>query len=403
MADMTMFQLQEMQQQQQAYARQLKVGPPIEQMKGAVPPGSLIIADVFTPSHPQDKLSHGEMVSLAATGNGFRGPVLTISDSVDMKLAMATGNAEQGFFNPKATPEETRANVATVATNDAVGLLKDQSRMIDSATASGAKNSVLNMSSGGSVASTTAEIYWTAANAWDANVKPERRESGLTVTKNLAAAYGLSVDKLTSSDPKIAGPERARLQSSLMNGINGALETDPKVAKARTQYSTAVHRFEANRNSVVIASGNEGDVLPEMRKNAHGYEAKNVPANFATNYLAVPEATVVGATRWTKGQKGPQEHLATYSNENSGVDIHASGSLSTDGDQTADAQGTSFASPRVAATMATLHRLNPRMSSSQIEHLMSQSLTHQLDNGNGSVGVLDYQKSSDLMVGRDPH
>jgi hypothetical protein len=401
--DMAMMQAHHFQQQHAAMQRQFSVGAPVERLPaGSIPAGSLIINDVFTPTNPTDKYSHGEMVNLTAQRDGFKGNVFTHTSAVDMNRGMASSNAAQGFFKPNATPEETRANLSTVATHDALGLLQDQTKAIDIATASGAKNSALNMSLGGSIASTTEKLYWTAATAWDNKAKPEVRESGLTAAQNMASAYGLSVDKLTSTDPKISGPERARLQSALMNGVNGALEGSPEVGKAKREYATSVGRFESNRNSVVVASGNEGEILEAFRKDASGNSPQNVPKNFNSNYLDTPEATMVGATRWNNGSKGLQEQIAGYSNVNSGVDVFASGSLSLENDQKADVHGTSFAAPRVAATMATLHKQNPTLSSSQIEALMRSSLTHQLDNGNSSVSVLDYQKSSDFMVGRNP-
>lgn len=114
-----------------------------------------------------------------------------------------------------------------------------------------------------------------------------------------------------------------------------------------------------------------------------------------------PAATVVGATRWSNVANGPTEKVAGYSSASSGLAIYASGSLDLQKDgKGAETFGTSFAAPRVAATMATLHKQNPQMSSAQIEHLMKTKFTHQLETSSGSVSVLDYHKSSDLMVGR---
>lgn len=403
MADMASMQAMQFMQMHDAMTRQHRVGAPVETMpKGTLPGGSLIIADVFSPSKAEDQFSHGEMVKMAATQNGFQGPTFTLASQVDMQRGMQTNRAEQGFFDPQATPEQTRANLATVASNSALTLLQGQTRMIEGATASGAKNSVLNMSSGGSHAATTARLYFSAAAAWDPKAEPEVKAGALTMTNNLAAAYGLSPDKLTSSDPKVSGPERARLQSALMNGVKSSVEGNCEVELAKKQYTTAVGRFESNRNSVVVASGNEGGILGEMVKDAHGNTPRNVPSNFATNYLDTPEATMVGATRWFDGKNGLNEQVAGYSSTNAGVDVYASGSLSTEGNGNANAHGTSFAAPRVAATMATLHRLNPNMTSSQVEHLMKQSLTHRLNSNGSEVSVLDFQKSSDANVGRSP-
>jgi hypothetical protein len=396
MADMAFQAFNQQLNQLQAQVRQWKVGKPLEQMTGAVQPGSLIIADLFTPSSPEDKFAHGEMVGQAATGNGFRGPILTQAQPGSNARVIEQAKAQNSLLQP-LTPEETRASVASFGRNSALQLLERQTQVVGNATASGAKNSALNISMGGSVASDTLNLFAQAGMAWNKDLPKEAQQAGLQISTNFAKAYGLDVAKLTSDDPKVAGPERVKLQEALAKGLDASVQSSPEVAKARRDFATAVGRFESGRNSVVIAAGNEGDFAAQMAKESHGYQAKNLPSSFNTNYLDTPEATMVGATRWHNTKNGGlQERQADYTNVNAGVDLYASGSLSTDGDQKADTHGTSFAAPRVAATMASLHKANPTMSSSQIEALMRNSLTHNLNSGSGSISVLDFQRSSSL-------
>ena len=401
-SNMAMMQAQ-MQAQIQMQMQQSKVGAPIDKMPtGSVPGGSLIIADSFIPSSPSDKFSHGEMVNMSARGNGFKGPVFTLAQQGAEGTAAKAFKAEQGLLFEKHTPAETRALVASFGANDALSLLQRQTKMVDIASASGVKNSALNISMGSSVASQTGRLYSEASMAWHPELTKEAQAAGKTMVTNFAGAYGLSVDKLMSSNPKISGPERARLAEALAKGLDGAVANSPAVAKAKQDFATSVGRFEAGRNSVVISSGNEGDYAKQIGDDTHGYQPTKLPKSFNTNFLNTPAATMVGATRWSQGASGPVERQAEYSNVNSGVDIYASGSLSTNGDQKAEEHGTSFAAPRVAAAMAALHKANPKMSSAQIESLMHNSLTHGLNTGNGSISVLDYGKSSDFMVGRAP-
>lgn len=406
MADFAINNLQQIQAQMQvmqAQARQFQVGAPLDKMTtGSVPGGSLIIADSFMPSNPNDKFAHGEMVNMSARGNGFKGNVFTLNQQgAEGTFAKAT-SADDSLLFEKHTPEQTRALVASFGTNNALSLLQRQTKMVDMATASGAKNSALNISMGGSVASQTAKLYSEAGMAWNPELSPEAQAAGKTMATNFAGAYGLSVDKMMSSDPKISGPERARLAEALAKGLDGAVSGSPAVTKAKRDFATSVGRFEAGRNSVVISAGNEGDYAKQIGDDAHGNQPTKLPKSFNTNFLSTPEATMVGATRWSQGTAGPVERRAEYSNVNSGVDIYASGSLSTNGDQKAEDHGTSFAAPRVAATMAALHKANPKMSSAQIEDLMRNSLTHSLNTGGGDISVLDFGKSSDFMVGRAP-
>jgi hypothetical protein len=312
----------------------------------------------------------------------------------------ATQDAMKALLKPGATPEQTRAAVNHYARNEALMILESQVQAVNNATASGARNSVLNISQGYSQANVTANLYWNAADAWNPKAPLEYRKAGQVIARNLSTAYGLDYSKLSSQDPKVSGPERARLQEAIMGSVDGAISRSPEVAKARKQFAAAVHSFEAGRNSVVISAGNAGTVLDQLGQDAHGHRPRSVPADFNRNFLDTPEATMVGATRWFQKDGELKEVVANYNSTNSGNDIYASGSVGLKHQQKADTWGTSFAAPKVAATMATLHRLNPNLTSSQIEALMKASLTHQLETGSGSVPVLDYQKSSNLMVGR---
>ena len=400
--DNAVYQMQQMQAQQAALdglRRQNSVGPTLTPESGAAP-GSLIIAD-FYETTPGNTLSHGEMVNTSARQNGFQGPVRTLAQPLNFVRNQEQQTAKGVLFNPNSTPEQARSAVSNYSRSQALSVLESQTNVVNTATQSGAKNSALNISMGGSVAQSTNDLYMLASGAWDPKETQEVRDGCLPFAKNLASAYGVDLSKLTSSDKKVAGPERAKLQSALANGISSSLGSDSEVGQAKRAFATSVGRFEANKNSVVISSGNEGDYQEQMQKDAHGVAAKGMPKDFETNHLDTPEATMVGATRWFNSKGGPQERIAAYSNVNSGVDIYATGSLDLKKDgKGADTFGTSFSAPKVASMMASLHKANPQMSSAQVEHLMKTKFTHQLQGDSGNVSVLDYSLSSDFMVGR---
>ncbi len=382
-----------------ALLRQQNVGPVAS--PGNVPSGSLIIADSFTPSRPEDKFAHGETVARSARFDGFRGPLRTLSPEGSSSGYQKAGTAEDGFYKENATPAETRANVKNYALGSVLGVLDTDTQAVQSATASGATNSALNLSQGRSRADIASRVYGAASFAWSDDLKPEHKEFADGVTQNFAGAYGLDMAKLKSQDPKVSGPERLKLQEAIIGSVDSSLNQSPQVRAAKNRFTTEVNRFESNRNSVVISSGNDGDVIDAFKKDASGLTPRNLPKNFDTNVLDTPQATMVGATRWFDNGNGLTEKVAGYSSVQSGVDIFASGSVATKVSGQADTFGTSFAAPRVAATMATLHKMNPSMSSAQVENLMKNSMTHSLNSGNGGqIDVLDYQTSSNLMVGR---
>ena len=86
------------------------------------------------------------------------------------------------------------------------------------------------------------------------------------------------------------------------------------------------------------------------------------------------------------------ERIAPYSNLDPNVGIYASGSVGNGANpQRMNTSGTSFAAPRVAATMATLHGTHPGFSNSATLNLMRSRLTHEL----GGVPVLDYHRAEE--------
>lgn len=389
----------QMQQQMAAQARRFSVGPDPNQSKPT--PGSLIIADYFTPSNPNDTFAHGEIVGMSARQNGFRGPVFTLDQaSVDISgSSQAIAFAEQAITNPESSPEDILRAISTRTAAQSVSLVEQQTQMVRNATASGAKNSALNISMGQSKAGLSSELYSHATGAWNPEASREDREYGTTVAGNYAKAYGLNLESLQSSDPAVSGPERAKLQQSLIGHVDHAVENSSRMKEAQRNWTTEVRRFESGNNSVVISAGNDGNAAEQMIKDAAGSPVM-APRDFQKNFLEIPEVTTVGATRWVNSENGPVEQSANYSSRSAGIDIFASGSVDYDGDQKADNWGTSFSAPRVASTMAELHRQNPTMTSAQVENLMRNRLTHNLNTGSGEVQVLDYQKSSDVLVGR---
>ena len=385
-------------QQMQLQHRKNSVGPDIS--SGKPPAGSLIISDFFTPSEPGDKFSHGEVVNMAARQNGFRGPVFTADQPMSsMGATQAISSAEMILTDPSANREDILRAVSQRTNAQAMSLVETQTQAVKNATASGAKNSVLNLSMGGSKAGYATDLYSQASLAWDDKASADNRAYGATVAGNFAKAYDLNMDSLQSTDPKISGPERAKLQQNLIKHVDHTIENSSGLKTAKQAYTTEVRRFESGNNSVVISAGNHADDSNDMIKDAAGTPVM-APKDYEKNLLEIPEVTSVGATRFMDDKGGVKERTAQYSSRSEGVDIYASGSVDYDGDQKADNWGTSFSAPRVAGTMAELHRQNPSMTSSQIENLMRNRLTHDLNSGSGQIQVLDYQKSSDFLVGR---
>jgi len=373
------------------------------------PAGSLILHDSFDPGSPPPELGlmpppfqskvtaqspHGEQVRHAAQADGFSGPGIEHMQmdnpdyhNLDVAEARLTGGP--------LSKEDARQALNYYMASDASSLLNDQARALNENADQGVTNSVSNLSLGTSKASIVENLYATPFGILKSK-DPEQVRMAENMIKNQATAFELDSSKLLSEDPKVHGPERQLLQQGLIDRTSHVIDTSTTVASARANFDKAVDRFEGQNNSVVIAAGNEGQVRERLEAMNHGLPLKT-PADFSKNVLENDAVTSVGATRWREKDGELSESRARYSSNSEGVDIYASGSLGFQDSTKAETFGTSVAAPRVAAAMTELHKLNPSMSSSQVESLMKQRLTHSLNTGNGDIQVLDYSKNFEFL------
>lgn len=374
-------------------------GKPIEPGHKA-PAGTLMISDTFEPSLG---VPHGATVRRAAVEQGFQGPVYVHSAPSDQRLTQSGDNIRALY--EKKSPRETLGLVDSYAENFSVGLLNMETAAVNRANSTGSTQSVLNLSQGSSKASIAQHLYKQAAGEFSS---PFLAMPGMTmpspVVDNYAAAFGLDRSKLMSQDPKVSGPERAKLQQALIDRVSKKVDGSGQIKSAQGQFLQSVRNFESRHNSVVIAAGNEGQIAAELQKDNGGHKLR-LPRDFDVNVLENSEVTSVGATRWYRNGSDLKEVPANYSTKSSGIDIWASGSVAdapfpgSRQSQNASTFGTSFAAPRVSAAMAQLHKDNPTMSSAQIENLMKSKLTHQLPTRQGDLPVLDYGATADYLAG----
>jgi hypothetical protein len=356
-------------------------------------PGSLHIKDSFVPSSPEDS-SHGQLVRRAALGDGFQGNVVesqTISTS-------ESSYAESVLASELRSPEKTKEFLKFMVNNEVGEFFNNQSGYLETLSRAGVKNSSVNLSLGVSKASVSSRLYSNAFNALKSQ-KPGQARMAENMIRNQAGAFDLDAGKLLSKDPKVHGPERQKLQQHLVNFTSEEFEQSPVIAASRKRYDQAVSKIENGRNSVVISAGNWGEYESQLEQDNHGLPI-DTPEDFTQNILENDEVTSVGATRWAIEGGQLKEKKAEYTSSSKGVDIYASGSLGLKDPNVCDTMGTSFASPRVAAALAEIHRLNPEFSSSQAESLLKEQLTHQLPQQGGDLKVLDYVKNFTFLKTR---
>ena len=404
--DMIRIQQEQMQRMNQAVGQRnaarhnVQLSPAQGQVSGQA--GSVYIHDTFVPSGPLDLSTpsgetHGSLAAGAARGTGFRGRIVG-TDRANAGIGRLDRQAmelQDRYSTPGRTREQTIADLRAYSGTRAGALLDQQTQYLNRLTASGANRSVANLSLGRSKASGTLDLYeqMMPALRLDRNENDPAFARANGMLQNVARAAGVDVSRLRSPDERVRNAERGRMTQFLINQVSQGMDQSPALASARRNYGTAVRNFEARNNSVVIAAGNEGQHLTDLRE-AHGGYRLSAPRDFSRNVLQNNDVTSVGATDDTGGR----ERRAAYTGNSPGIDIYADGGTGARGFDGREIDGTSFAAPRVAATMAELHRRNPNMSSAQIENLMRAQLSEQV-RGSGET-ALDRETAARYLSGR---
>lgn len=357
---------------------------PLDQSKGEVAPGSLLVSDVFAAGSAE---SHGVSVAKAAWSMGFRGPVYyQQAVSVPLPPLEAHARAAELLATPGLPTQMVEKALKNYVTGPPLHMLMSGVDEVDRAAESGARQCALNLSSGMCKAQMVELLYEEAARAWKSS-DPAQVDQGETVVRNLSSL--LSVD----SEALVGGADgaRAKFQQALVDRVDAIWNGDSEIEGWKTKFQESVGRFESAHNSVVIAAGNEGLVKPRLELESGG--ELRVPADFEENVLAGPEVTSVGATIILDGVEAP----ARYSSSWPGVKFYVSGDAVI-GQEFDDAKGlgeagSSLAAPRVAALMARLHAAWPGLESKQVESMAAGEFTA------GSATVIDTDKAHGFLAG----
>jgi hypothetical protein len=262
-------------------------------------PGALVLCDSF-----DGPGAHGQLVAQVARQQGFSGKLVAVpfEDPSDPKQAELGRLVEA--WGTAGRPEEIRQNLAESMVVTRLMALNNATQRLLAVSEAGARNVAINFSVGSTPALCVAAV--------------------LAMTEDPGSA-----EQATAQLQKAFGPDFRSGLVELASQVTG----DPRLQAARQQFAQGVVDFEAARNSVVVAAGNDG----KMADWAPG---------FALSDLVTPETTVVGAL------EGGQP--AAYNGES--VTVFAPGGYLVAGQEI---HGTSFAAPAVAAALAAEHGRNP--------------------------------------------
>lgn len=351
-------------------------------------PGSLVVVDQFIAPMPMMGIGgmtggmeapHGHLVSESATGDGFSGNL--IPSELSSKYGQEKFLIKQSLNEPGLPPEEFKKRLDASIAVESVSLMDSMSERLEGLKEAGLHGSAVNLSYGISQAGMLDRLYVDASMAWGSWGPTDDFKKPLL--ENYARAFDLDASKLSNQDPKIAGPERRKLQQAIADQVSSTMDHNPAVQESHQNYAKAVIDLEKDHNSVVVSASNYGRVVEYLDKDVGESAPKlRLGPNFHDNVLATSETTVVGATEGS----GDQERVAGYSSNFQEVDIYANGVApkpSLPGQK--NAQGTSFAAPKVAQAMAQLHELYPEKTSAEIEDMLKEQLSHQLLSYDGNV------------------
>lgn len=330
--------------------------PTVAQAQSRLQPGTLVLTDYFESRLP-DTPAHGQQVEDSARKQGFQGPLVrreAPENAEILKSRRITTYLDQRQYSPA----EMRQLIADYTVQSQVGPLKSAAQELDAVREAGLRNGVVNLSRGSGEAQVVEALYGKLQDAWGATASAGQVSAMRRLAK-VAPAFGLDAAQIVASPG-----ERAKLQQALVDAVDRASAESPELAAAQADYDLAVRELEAHRNSVVVAAANSGEILEHMAQDAEGVKPR-ISEDFWRNRLASDDTTMVGGTSG--------ERIGAYTNPDPGIDLYAEGNV-FQGDHLVN-WGTSFATPRVSAAMAELHRRHPEMSSAEVEALLAKGLS----------------------------
>ena len=318
-----------------------------------------MIADTFRDGE-SGQLTHGVMVAESALSEGYHGH-LCLRPFLPDDRAVAC-KAEQAMLSTSAPCHRFLQAVRQAAVEGQSELLEAATTQLRQLKRAGSHHGAVSFSVGDSKARIFEQDYAQLSLAWDWRAHPQLREQSQRLLGRYAAALGLDMQKLQASDPGVLGPERARLQQGLLAQIDAAVDHSARLKTARADYARCVDELEGQRVSVVVAADNQGELLQKMTADANG-RPPQVSADFFENPLSNARTVTVGAVGSLRDGRGDlpgvRAPVAYYSSPSRQVSVYANG-------VTGDEDGTSFATPRVAAVLAELHRTRPQASNRQV-------------------------------------
>lgn len=148
--------------------------------------------------------------------------------------------------------------------------------------------------------------------------------------------------------------------------------------------------------NIIFAAGNDYAVQQKLKQNnIHVNEDKLFHSQYFAQGESLPEGVIVvgGASADESGNTG----IADYSSPNKALDVVAPANQVQFNKEGNRASGTSFAAPKVAAVVANMRAINPKLSPAEIESLLKQSASPVAGSKDRTgAGLVNPQKAYEL-------
>jgi hypothetical protein len=177
--------------------------------------------------------------------------------------------------------------------------------------------------------------------------------TGSLTTKRLATALGLANNATAK-----------QVQQALSDRIDQISASNAQIQQAKARYDNTTAQLAQRGVAIVVAAGNNG--VDTQRLVTQGI---NLSADSSLNFLTNNNVIVAGASNDTGANAG----IASFSAPSGNVTVTADGT-SVKTNQGA-LNGTSFASPEVAATVAKMQAANPNLTFAQIVAILKSTAT----------------------------
>ena len=346
--------------------------PARQELPSAADRGALVIEDTFKPSPELGGLAHGDLVKGAAQQTGFQGKIFERTAPLQAP-ENDQYRAANDLMHQSGLPRDQFLKAFRDRTSsDDISFLRDQTAELNRLRQSGFHDGAVNYSQGSSkendVSNDIRELRQSLHPADSATADEKQRLANLS--DNYGRAFGVEPAKL-AQESKEGHEQWSKLEQGVVDQVNQARDGNTDLKQAKSDYDQASARLARKNVSIAVAGENGGRDMARFAQLGNG-TAPKIPADYYQNPLSNSSSLTVGATGSLQSAPGAKEAIAPY---NSPVkdSVLADGRIGFGGQAQ---QGTSFATPRVAATLAQLHGDYPDNSNKVVEGALLHDTTH---------------------------